>query len=43
MAELMKTWDRIKHFRLSITNYDVFLQICSVLLASIHITLMYVM
>lgn len=43
MAGLMKTWDRVKHFRLSITNYDVFLQICAVLLALIHVTLMHVM
>ena len=32
--------DRIKHFKLNIMNYDIFLQICAVTLAFIHLVLM---
>ncbi len=37
---MAKLWSRIKHFKLNIMNYDVFLQICAVLLIVVHLTLM---
>ena len=40
MTRIVKLWDRIKQFRLNILNYDIFLQICAVLLAVIHFILM---
>lgn len=40
MEKLMKLWKRIKHFKPSMTNYALFLQLCAVLLAFIHLTLM---
>ncbi len=43
MSGIVKLWERIKHFRLSILNYHIFLQICAVLLAFIHFTLMAVL
>ena len=33
-------WDKIKHFKINITNYEVFLQISALSLASIHVVLM---
>ena len=43
MTGLAELWDRIKHFKVNIMNYDVFLQICAVGLALVHLVLMYVM
>ena len=39
MKHLMNFWNRIRNFKINILNYDVFLQICTVLLAVIHIIL----
>lgn len=39
MNQLVKILERIRNFRINILNYDVFLQICTVLLAVIHIVL----
>lgn len=40
MTEMNRTWNRIRHFKLNIMNYSVFLQICAVALALIHLTLL---
>ena len=40
MTGLAGLWDRAKHFKLNIMNYDVFLQICAIALALIHLMLM---
>ncbi|MDE6388472.1 MAG: response regulator [Lachnospiraceae bacterium] len=40
MTGLAGLWERVKHFKLNIMNYDVFLQICAVLLVFVHLTLM---
>lgn len=37
---MTKLWDRMKHFKLNIMNYSVFLQICAGALAFIHLILM---
>ena len=39
MNRLVKILERIRNFRINILNYDVFLQICAVLLAFVHIIL----
>lgn len=39
MKHLMNFWNRIRNLKINILNYDVFLQICTVLLAVIHIIL----
>ncbi|MDD6628578.1 MAG: ATP-binding protein [Lachnospiraceae bacterium] len=39
MKHLMIFWNRIRNLKINILNYDVFLQICTVLLAVIHIIL----
>lgn len=39
MKHLMNFWNRIRNFKINILNYDVFLQICTVLLAVVHIIL----
>lgn len=39
MKHLMNFWNRIRNFKINILNYDMFLQICTVLLAVIHIIL----
>ena len=39
MKHLMNFWNRIRNFKINILNYDVFLQIWTVLLAVIHIIL----
>lgn len=39
MKHLINFWNRIRNFKINILNYDVFLQICTVLLAVIHIIL----
>ena len=43
MTGIAKLWNRARHFKLNIMNYDVFLQICAVLLVLIHLTLMAVL
>ena len=40
MAGLTRIWERVRQFKLNIMNYDVFLQICAILLALIHLVLM---
>lgn len=39
MTGFIKLWSRIRNFRLNILNYDVFLQICTIMLGIVHITL----
>ncbi|MGN1151162.1 MAG: ATP-binding protein [Lachnospiraceae bacterium] len=39
MKHLMNFWNRIRNLKINILNYDMFLQICTVLLAVIHIIL----
>ncbi len=43
MAKWKRLWEQIKHFKLNIMNYDVFLQICSIALAVVHFVLMIAM
>lgn len=43
MAGLKRLWNRIRRFKVNTMNYDVFLQICAVLLALIHLMLMIVL
>lgn len=43
MAGLKKLWNRIRRFKVNTMNYDVFLQICAVLLGVIHLVLMFVL
>lgn len=40
MTGLARLWERARQFKLNIMNYDVFLQICAVLLAVIHLILL---
>ena len=40
MTGLVGLWDRVRHFKLNIMNYDVFLKISAVALALIHVILM---
>ena len=40
MTGLAGLWDRVRHFKLNIMNYDVFLKISAVALALIHVILM---
>lgn len=40
MAGIRKAWDTVRHFKLNIMNYGVFLQICSAGLALVHLTLL---
>lgn len=40
MTGLTKQWNRVKHFKINIMNYDVFLQICAALLIFVHLILM---
>lgn len=40
MTGLVGLWERVRQFKLNIMNYDVFLQICAILLAAIHLILM---
>ncbi len=43
MARLERLWEQLKHFKLNIMNYDVFLQICAIALAIVHLVLMIAM
>ncbi len=40
MTGLSRVWKRVRQFKLNIMNYDVFLQICAILLTFIHLILM---
>ncbi len=40
MTGLSRIWKRVRQFKLNIMNYDVFLQICAILLTFIHLILM---
>lgn len=39
MTGFMKLWNRLRKLKINILNYDIFLQICTVMLAIVHITL----
>ncbi|MBD5489113.1 MAG: response regulator [Lachnospiraceae bacterium] len=40
MTGIAKMWNQVKNFKLNIMNYDVFLQICAVVLVFIHTILL---
>ena len=40
MTGIAKMWNQVKNFKLNIMNYDVFLQICAVVLVLIHTILL---
>ncbi len=43
MTKVKSLWERVKHFKVNIMNYDVFLQICAIALALVHLVLMIAM
>ncbi len=43
MAKVKRLWEQMKHFKLNIMNYDVFLQISAIALAIVHLILMIAM
>ena len=43
MVEWKRLWNRIRRFKVNTMNYDVFLQICAVLLVLVHLVLMFVL
>ena len=43
MAKFMRLWEQVKHFKVNIMNYDVFLRICAIALAIVHFVLMVAM
>lgn len=43
MTGLARILERVKQFKLNIQDYDVFLQICAILIALVHVVLLIIL